>query len=91
MGRAKVRMSQSAARAVLKSGGVRSDLLSRAEAIASAACARTSSDGMSLDPFMAKADVGPVAAKARAFAATPHGARASNKNAVLLKSLDAGR
>lgn len=91
MGSVKVNMSKAGAKSVLKSGGVQADLLSRAQAIAASACAKTSSDGMSSDPFMAKATSGKVTAKARAFAATPHGKAASNRDAVLLKSLDAGR
>ncbi|MEG2933536.1 MAG: hypothetical protein RR842_08145 [Gordonibacter sp.] len=91
MGKVEVKMSSSGCKSVLKSGGVKADLLSRAQAIAASACAKTSPDTMSLDPFMARAHTGHVSVKARAFAATPHGKAASNKNAVLLKSLDAGR
>ena len=51
----------------------------------------TSPDEMRNDSFMADGDSDGSRARARAFAATPHGINANNRHNTLLKSLDAGR
>ena len=91
MAKVKVKMSRAGAQAVLKSAGVLSDLESRAESIANAACAKTEPDGMRNDPFYGKAVISSKTAIGFALSATQHGYRASNKHDVLLKSIDAGR
>ena len=87
----KVRINQAGARALLASPAMQSDVMARAEAIAASACAKTSPDRMRSEPFMAADGSTSTRARARAFAATPHGINANNKHNTLLKSLDAGR
>ena len=87
----KVRINGAGARAVLTSAGVAADVGARAIAVATAANRMTSPDEMRNDPFMADGDSDGSRARARAFAATPHGINANNKHNTLLKSLDAGR
>ena len=87
----RVRMSESGARAVLTSAGVQVDVGRRAIAIATAACRMTSPDEMRNAPFMADGDAGGSRARARVFAATPHGVNANNGHNTLLRSIDAGR
>lgn len=87
----RVRMSESGARAVLTSAGVQADVGRRAIAIATAACRMTSPDEMRNAPFMADGDAGGSRARARVFAATPHGANANGRHNTLLRSIDAGR
>lgn len=87
----RVRMSESGARAVLTSTRVQTDVGRRAIAIATAACRMTSPDEMRSAPFMADGDASGSRARARAFAATPHGVNANNRHNTLLRSLDAGR
>ena len=87
----RVRINSAGARAVLTSAGVAADIGARAIAVATAANRMTSPDEMRNDPFMADGDSDGSRARARAFAATPHGINANNKHNTLLKSLDAGR
>ena len=87
----RVRINSAGARAVLTSAGVAADVGARAVAVATAANRMTSPDDMRNDPFMADGDSDGSRARARAFAATPHGINANNKHNTLLKSLDAGR
>ena len=87
----RVRINSAGARAVLTSAGVAADVGARAIAVATAANRMTSPDEMRNDPFMADGDSDGSRARARAFAATPHGVNANNKHNTLLKSLDAGR
>ena len=87
----KVRINSAGARAVLTSAGVAADVGARAVAVATAANRMTSPDDMRNDPFMADGDSDGSRARARAFAATPHGINANNKHNTLLNSLDAGR
>ena len=87
----RVRINSAGARAVLTSAGVAADVGARAIAVATAANRMTSPDEMRNDPFMADGDSDGSRARARAFAATPHGINANNKHNTLLKSLDAGR
>lgn len=87
----KVRINSAGARAVLTSAAVRDDLMDRAERIAARANSMVSDDEMRNDPFMADGDSDGSRARARVFAATPHGINANNRHNTLLKSLDAGR
>ena len=87
----RVRINSAGARAVLTSAGVAADVGARAIAVATAANRMTSPDEMRNDPFMADGDSDGSRARARAFAATPHGINANNRHNTLLKSLDAGR
>ena len=87
----KVRINSAGARAILTSARVAVDIGARAIAVATAANRMTSPDEMRNDPFMADGDSDGSRARARAFAATPHGINANNKHNTLLKSLDAGR
>lgn len=87
----RVRINGADARALLASPPMQSDVMARAEAIAASACAKTSPDRMRNEPFMAADDSASTRARARAFAATPHGIRSQNKRNTLLKSIDAGR
>ena len=87
----RVRINSAGARAVLTSAGVAADIGARAIAVATEANRMTSPDEMRNDPFMADGDSDGSRARARAFAATPHGINSQNKNNTLLKSLDAGR
>lgn len=88
---ARVRISSAGARALLTSAAVQADIGARAIAIATAACRMTSPDEMRNAPFMADGDAGGSRARARVFAATPHGVNANNGHNTLLRSLDAGR
>lgn len=87
----RVRLNSAGARAILTSAGVAADVGARAIAVATAANRMTSPDDMRNEPFMADGDSDGNRARARAFAATPHGINANNKHNTLLKSLDAGR
>ena len=87
----RVRINSAGAKSILTSAGVANDIGARAVAVATEANRMTSPDEMRNEPFMADGDSDGSRARARVFAATPHGINANNKHNTLLKSLDAGR
>ena len=87
----RVKISDAGARAVLTSAGVAADIAARGARVAAAACRMASPDDMDNDPFMCSSEADGTRARARVFAASPHGVRNNNKYNTLLKSLDEGR
>lgn len=83
-----VKVSRAAARAIMKSPGVRADLINRAKRIRDAAEDMSESGNAE---YMVSTYDGNVAAKVHVFCANNAAKRSNAKHNSLVKSIDAGR